>query len=270
MKIHELGNKFDLEYRQKLNENFKNLNNNVENVIDKVVQEAFEKVVDSAKIEWLPPVNTFNDLEITYPNVTEGKTAMVRDSGKIYRFTNEEWLEIQDIDPTIINAVETQIENHINDLPMHVSNEDRLSWDSKETPESVGDQILIAKTELRNWVNQELQKPLVWSEITLQNGVQSFSDGWRPRVAKRADIVYIKGAVKNITARNLVVATLPPELWPVTSHAYVQSTSLDSSSRGRFARWAISTSGQIIIEGTTNNEFGADLWFPITCSYPVS
>ncbi|MCA1029401.1 hypothetical protein LCM23_25730, partial [Cytobacillus kochii] len=250
--------------------NFDYLGKKVENFIKSISQEAFEKVVNNIKLDWIPPVNTFNELSSTYPNATEGKTAMVRDSGKIYRFTNGAWIEIQDIDPTIINSLESQLETHIKNDLVHVSMEDRISWDSKETSESVKNQIFNSKEEIINWVNQELVKPLEWTDITLLNAVQPFSEGWRPRVAKRGDIVYIKGAVKNVTARNLVIATLPEIYHPITSHPYVQSTSLDSSSRGRFARWAVSTTGQIIIEGTTNNEFGAELWFPISCSYPVS
>jgi hypothetical protein len=87
---------------------------NLDNAVETVSEKAFNKVVDAAKIDWLPPVNTFNDLAITYPDAVEGKTAMCRDSGKVYRMmANGEWQEIQDIDPTAINEVDSRLTSQL-------------------------------------------------------------------------------------------------------------------------------------------------------------
>ncbi|AJO22892.1 metallophosphoesterase [Weizmannia coagulans] len=83
---------------------------NLDNAVETVSEKAFNKVVDAAKIDWLPPVNTFDDLAITYPDAVEGKTAMCRDSGKVYRkMADGEWQEIQDIDPSVINEVDSRL-----------------------------------------------------------------------------------------------------------------------------------------------------------------
>jgi hypothetical protein len=111
-----IGATIDRVFRNNMNDNFKDieadfkeLNINFDNVVETVSDKAFDKVVGAAKIEWLPPVNTFNDLEITYPDVVEGKTVMTRDSGKIYRFDGENWIEIQNIDPSAINEVDNRL-----------------------------------------------------------------------------------------------------------------------------------------------------------------
>lgn len=108
------------QFRTKINENtetnekeHKALKKDFDNAVDIVSGEAFEKVKNTARIEWLPPVNTYANLGPTYPNATEGKTAMTRDSGKIYRFDPKaspgRWVEIQDIDPSVINEVDNRL-----------------------------------------------------------------------------------------------------------------------------------------------------------------
>lgn len=96
-------------FRIVADENFQELAKGFNDAVETVSNKAFDKVVGAAKIEWLPPVNTFEDLETTYPDVVEGKTVMTRDSGKIYRFDGENWIEIQNIDPSAINEVENRL-----------------------------------------------------------------------------------------------------------------------------------------------------------------
>ncbi|MCV9886234.1 right-handed parallel beta-helix repeat-containing protein [Metabacillus halosaccharovorans] len=114
------GNFFDRVFRNDLNQNFKDIESDFQEikddfnkVVDTVSDEAFNKVVGSAKLEWLPPVNTFDDLSTTYPNATEGKTVMTKDSGKIYRFTDLVWTEIQEIDPSAINEVDARLTSEL-------------------------------------------------------------------------------------------------------------------------------------------------------------
>lgn len=102
--------------RNTLNSNFKDIESDFkevkkdfDNAVEIVSDRAFNKVVDAAKIEWLPPVNTYSDLSKTYPNASEGKTVMTRDSGKVYRYNGTSWVEIQDIDPTVINEVDRRL-----------------------------------------------------------------------------------------------------------------------------------------------------------------
>ncbi|WP_025726790.1 hypothetical protein [Heyndrickxia ginsengihumi] len=118
-----LGTDLNRDFRNDLNENFKgvesdlrDMQTNFNEVVETVSEKAFDKVVDAAKIDWLSPVNTFNDLSTTYPDAIEGKTSMARDSGKIYRFNGTEWIEIQDIDPTAINEVDSRLSAQLADI----------------------------------------------------------------------------------------------------------------------------------------------------------
>src|SRR5699024_4965615 len=67
----------------KMNSNFKELYDDFGNVVDTVTEKAFDKVVDSAKINWGEPVDTFDNLP---SNASNSETRMTRDDGKIYRF----------------------------------------------------------------------------------------------------------------------------------------------------------------------------------------
>jgi|SRR5690625_262887 len=90
----------------KMNSNFKELYDEFGNVVDTVTEKAFDKVVDSAKINWGEPVDTFGDLP---SDASNSETRMTRDDGKIYRFDGSIWREIQDIDPTAINEVDSRL-----------------------------------------------------------------------------------------------------------------------------------------------------------------
>src|SRR5690625_3264638 len=78
----------------------------VYDLIGTITEEAFEKIIDGSKIVWNEPVDEYGDLPT---EADEGETRMVRDTGKVYRFDGDEWMEIQDIDATAINEVETRL-----------------------------------------------------------------------------------------------------------------------------------------------------------------
>ena len=101
----QLGIPLDLENWEAMNENFQTIARDLNNLSGDVLAE----VIDGAKLTWQEPVDTFADLATTYPDAEEGFTAMVRYTGKVYRFDGITWEEIQDIDPTAINEVDTRL-----------------------------------------------------------------------------------------------------------------------------------------------------------------
>src|SRR5690625_2266217 len=94
----------------KMNSNFKELYDEFGNVVATVTEKAFDKIVDSAKINWGEPVDTFDDLP---SNASNSKTRMTRNDGKIYRYDGSIWREIQDIDPTAINEVDSRLSSQL-------------------------------------------------------------------------------------------------------------------------------------------------------------
>lgn len=88
-----------------INHNFEELYKNYDEVVENVSEKAFSKVVDSAKLNWKEPVATFNDLPT---NAEVGETRMVRDTGKVYRYSPP-WVEIQEIDAGPVNEVDSRL-----------------------------------------------------------------------------------------------------------------------------------------------------------------
>lgn len=105
----EIGTRWDRENRNNINENFKELYD----VQNRAIEEATQAVIDSAKLLWLEPVNTFTDIATTYPNPEVGHTVFVRDTGKVYRFYDGAWMEIQQIDAGPVNEVDTRLSAEI-------------------------------------------------------------------------------------------------------------------------------------------------------------
>lgn len=97
------------------------LNDNIDNIVNSVKNELKDEVIASAKISWNSPVANFAALSTTYPSAVNGETAMVRDTGKVYRFNGTSWIEIQDIDPTAINEVDTRLSGDITAVNTSVS-----------------------------------------------------------------------------------------------------------------------------------------------------
>jgi hypothetical protein len=108
-----------------------------------------------------------------------------------------------------------------------------------------------------------------WTNLTLQNGVTAFALGSEPIFTKIGNVVYIKGAVTNISAVNTIIGTLPSGYRPsIMSHNFVQATSTVNSS-ARVARWVIGLDGTIKLEGTTDALYNASYWYPVHTSFIV-
>jgi hypothetical protein len=105
----EIGTRWDRENRNNINENFRELYD----VQDRAIEEATQSIIDSAKLIWLEPVNTFADIATTYPSPEVGHTVFVRDTGKVYRFYDGAWMEIQQIDAGPVNEVDTRLSAEI-------------------------------------------------------------------------------------------------------------------------------------------------------------
>lgn len=95
MKLNRTASNWTGLERDKINENWKiieGLGDDINTVVSGLV--------------WKEPVNTSKDLP---SGSDEGDTRMARDSGKVYRFDGAEWVEIQQIDATAINEVDSRL-----------------------------------------------------------------------------------------------------------------------------------------------------------------
>lgn len=110
-------------YRNILNDNYKRIENDFrqvntafDDVVATVSGRAFDQVVDAAKIEWLEPVDTYNDIKTTYPDVEEGKAVMVRDTGNVYRWNGTTWAEVMNINANPINEVDNRLSSQLAEM----------------------------------------------------------------------------------------------------------------------------------------------------------
>lgn len=86
----------------------------IDGIVGEIQGDVLSGLVDSAKLVWVEPVEQFSSLETVYPDALIGFTSMTRDTGKVYRFNGTDWVEIQEIDATAINEVDTRVTNGLN------------------------------------------------------------------------------------------------------------------------------------------------------------
>ncbi|WP_313429705.1 pyocin knob domain-containing protein [Siminovitchia terrae] len=108
-----------------------------------------------------------------------------------------------------------------------------------------------------------------WYNLTLKNGAQAYDETLTPQYCKMGNVVHLRGAVKNITALPIVIATLPANYRPTgTVHPFVQNASRASGSTN-FSRWEVGTNGDIKLEFNTQNASSDHYWHPIDTSYVI-
>ena len=111
-----------------------------------------------------------------------------------------------------------------------------------------------------------------WKDLTLASGVTAYSTNTKPQYRKINGVVYLRGAVKGITARGTTIGTLPEGYRPVNyDHNYTQSTTTVSYS-ANFTRMKVGTNGEIVmqdISSAMNATYDSGNWYPINTSFPV-
>lgn len=117
LNLKRLQNPITRTERQGINDNWTKIENNFNNVVDKISDEAFDKVVDSARLIWKEPVDTFAELSTTYPDAVEGWTAWAREVvngvAKAYRFNGTDWVLLQEFLGDAINEVDHRLSQQL-------------------------------------------------------------------------------------------------------------------------------------------------------------
>lgn len=134
MKLNRTGSNWTRTERNKINENWDILEGSYNDVAGEITDEVFKEIVDSAKINWKEPVDSFGDLP---SGANEGETRMVRDTGKVYRFDGNNWIEIQDIDPTAINEVDSRLTQQLAETATKIYVDSLISKTADGAPKEV-------------------------------------------------------------------------------------------------------------------------------------
>lgn len=92
------------------NHNFKELYDGFNNVVDEVSNKAFDKVVESARLDWDTMVEKYTDL----PSDAEtGTTIGVKEDGLVYRYDGSKWVDIYEINLNPISEVDDRLSSQL-------------------------------------------------------------------------------------------------------------------------------------------------------------
>ncbi|KGI85393.1 hypothetical protein JY98_03825 [Exiguobacterium mexicanum] len=95
------------------NGKFGEVNARIDGIKEEISGEVLAGVITDASLIRQTPVDTFADLDTAYPTPETGWASMARDTGKVYRYNGTEWLEVEDIDPTAINEVDSRLTSQL-------------------------------------------------------------------------------------------------------------------------------------------------------------
>lgn len=103
-----------------------------------------------------------------------------------------------------------------------------------------------------------------WLDLTLLNSVIAFNDEQKPRYRRIGKEVFISGVVKNISANETLIATLPANYRP--SKKIIVAV---PSTATKFSRISIHTNGNIYYEQSSDNIIAVGNWTSIACNFAI-
>lgn len=103
-----------------------------------------------------------------------------------------------------------------------------------------------------------------WIDLTLTGAVIPFNEEQKPRYRRIGKEVFLSGVVKNISAFNTVITTLPANYRP--SKKVIFAT---PSTATKFSRISIQTNGVMTYEQSSDDIVGSNNWHSIACSFNV-
>src|SRR5690625_1716241 len=136
MKLNRTASNWTELERNKINENwdiiegsYNSLEGEFDNVIGTITDEVVGHLIDSAKLIWKEPVDTFEDLPT---NAEVGETRMVREADPegisyVYRYDGEKWEKIQAIDVTLVNEVDSRLTRQLAETTSNIH--DLKGWE---------------------------------------------------------------------------------------------------------------------------------------------
>ena len=123
-------------------------------------------------------------------------------------------------------------------------------------------------------LNNTKQDKLVdsgWITLPLSGDVISYDPDIVPQYRRIGNVVYVRGAVKNITQSGTTIAVLPEGYRPTMTHNYLQLTSIQSGSPN-FTRMKVTSGGVLMLESISTGitaTYDASRWYPIHTSYLI-
>ncbi|MGM8068462.1 BppU family phage baseplate upper protein [Listeria monocytogenes] len=183
-------------------------------------------------------------------------TKIDTETGKLQTEANNLQTQFDSFNPTQF-AQQEDFENHIYNSDIHVTTENKISWEAKETPANAQAKADIALTEAKTYADSILDEFGAWINLPLNAGF-STGDGnvSQYRLIRKhtnegmKTFVEFRGAVAGTfsSASNSLLSTMPVGARPVVT--YYGS---GESNNGNGGRIAIPVNGQILQVSSTDN-----------------
>ncbi|MEN2765686.1 SGNH/GDSL hydrolase family protein [Ornithinibacillus xuwenensis] len=250
MQLHRTDTPFNRDERNKQNENWEAIEQGYNNVVETVSIKAFNEVVNAAKLNWQNPVDTYEDITPTYPNPEEGWAVMARKdssdyptgpdderrAGTVWRYTGTEWKAIQQIDPTVINEVDTRLTEQLDQAKIdengfvYPSVKDRLDTEHEEVTTQLAQEtnniesssVVFKKmnTSPTSTLGNQLTICCWGNSLTAGNGASEGGD-WPTRLKEYLNQISRSGQTINIINRGVGGdnTKMSDERWPTPSGA---------------------------------------------------
>lgn len=103
-----------------------------------------------------------------------------------------------------------------------------------------------------------------WLDLSLSGDVIAFNDEQKPRYRRIGKEVFISGVIKNVSANETLVATLPVNYRP--SKKIIVAV---PSTGTKFSRISVHTNGNIYYEQSNDNTVAASNWHSLACNFEV-
>src|SRR5699024_3441899 len=94
----------------KINKVEKDINDRMDNFIDETSDAAFDKVVDSARLNWDTMVEKYSDLP---SDAKKGTTIGVKEDSLVYRYDGSKWVDIYEINLNPISEVDDRLSSQL-------------------------------------------------------------------------------------------------------------------------------------------------------------
>lgn len=104
-----------------------------------------------------------------------------------------------------------------------------------------------------------------WLDLPLNGNTLAFNEEQKPRYRRIGKEVFISGVIKNVSANETLIATLPVNYRPSKKIIIaIPSTGM------KFSRISVHTNGAIYYEQSNDNTVAASHWHSLACSFVVA